>query len=283
VTPRPLDDLVAVVAEYPLHDHVLALSYLAIAVFVAVDVVMAARRDPDRRDLRRREAKAAIGLAAGALVVGLVYGVVFAGAWSLVAPLAPSGLVELWDRHPVAAFVVAFVAWDLGGWIYHLIGHRTRIGWAAHAPHHTARDYNGSLALRQSWTPFHGLAHQPLLALTGVRFSTFLVCIAVSNLLQALQHCSVSVPLPRWVRAVFVTPEAHRHHHLVDGGSVNLGPVLTVWDRLAGTWRAGPVPPTARYGHAGVSGDSVWGAATIGWRDRLLPPMEAEPTPDGAA
>ena len=65
------------------------------------------------------------------------------------------------------AFVFAFVAWDFAGWIYHLIGHRTRIGWACHSAHHSGSEFNGSLALRQSWTPVHGLLHQPLL---GVGF-----------------------------------------------------------------------------------------------------------------
>jgi len=260
-------DLLAELASHPPHEQAVAASYLAVIVFVAADLVAAGRREPDRRRTQRAEARTAVSMAAGAVAVGVAYTAVFAAVWSLVARGAPDPLVELWDRHPVAALVFAFVAWDLGGWIYHLIGHRTRVGWAAHSAHHTGREFNGSLALRQSWIPIHGLAHQPLLALSGVSLTTVLVCIAVSNALQAVQHCSAPLRLPRWVAAVLVTPDAHRHHHLVDGGAVNLGPVLTVWDRLAGTWQPGPVPPDARYGHRSTPGCSAWRAEWTGWAE----------------
>jgi sterol desaturase/sphingolipid hydroxylase (fatty acid hydroxylase superfamily) len=43
--------------------------------------------------------------------------------------------------------------------------------------------------------------------------------------------------LPAWLGVVVVTPATHRLHH-ERGGAVNLGPVLTVWDRAAGTWQS---------------------------------------------
>ena len=36
----------------------------------------------------------------------------------------------------------------------------------------------------------------------------------------------------------------------LDGGGVTLGSVLTIWDRLAGTWSPAPVAATAEYGVA---------------------------------
>lgn len=138
------------------------------------------------------------------------------------------------------------MAWDLSGWVYHLIGHRTRIGWAAHQPHHTREGYDATLGLRQSSAPFHGLLHHPLLALTGFDLRVIVVCAAVSNCWQVLEHTSLPIRFPRWFEANVMTPTAHRHHHGRHGGSVNLGPLFTWWDRLTGTWMSPDVPaPTS--------------------------------------
>jgi hypothetical protein len=58
----------------------------------------------------------------------------------------------------------------------------------------------------------------------------------VATVWQLLVHTSAPIGLPRWVAAVVVTPGAHRRHHEDAAAPVNLGGVLTVWDRLAGTW-----------------------------------------------
>jgi sterol desaturase/sphingolipid hydroxylase (fatty acid hydroxylase superfamily) len=158
------------------------------------------------------------------------------------------GAASFWAAHPVIGAVVTFVAWDLSGWLYHLIGHRTRVGWAAHQPHHSGEGFDATLGLRQSWAPFHGLVHHPLLALAGFDLRVVIVCAAVSNCWQVLEHTSVPVRFPRWFEAHVMTPAAHRHHHGRDSGAVNLGPCFTWWDRLAGTWVSPDAPAPAAYG-----------------------------------
>ena len=65
-----------------------------------------------------------------------------------------------------------------------------------------------------------------------------------------------------------MTPGTHRRHHCVDGGGVNLGSVLTVWDRLAGTWSPAPADATAEYGIAGSADrDGVVRLQLAGWRE----------------
>ena len=194
---------------------------------------------PTRRRVLVSAATAA-AMAAGALVVGVPYSVAFRLLWEALAAVRWEGAAQLWQAHPAVGALAAFVAWDLSGWIYHLIGHRTRIGWAAHQPHHTGAGFDATLGLRQSWAPVHGLVHQPLLALAGFDLRVIFVCHAISSCWQVVEHTSVPVRFPAWFEAAVMTPAAHRHHHGRDGGAVNLGPIFTVWDRLAGTW----VPPT---------------------------------------
>ncbi len=156
-------------------------------------------------------------MAAGALVVGLAYTPVLRFLWQAMARHRFEPAVALWQAHPVLGAAAAFVSWDLAGWLYHLVGHRTRLGWAAHQPHHSGAGYDATLGLRQTWVPFHGLVHQPLLALVGFDLRVIVVCAAVSNCWQVLEHTSFDVRFPRWFAAVVMTPAAHRHHHGREG------------------------------------------------------------------
>ncbi len=228
-----------------------------------------------RRASTWRDPTTAALMGVGGLLVGSLIGVGFVSAFELVGRFAPTTLP--WDGMPLLSFVGAFVAWDAVGYVYHWLGHRTRLGWAAHQPHHTGQTYDLTLAWRQSWLPVHGVV-LPLVALGGWSLSTIVVCAALSNTLQAVQHLSAWHRAPQSIRAVFHTAVQHRHHHRSDQGSrfdrrqavaVNLGPVFTVWDRLFGTYVDGTVSPDAGYGVRGVRGDRLFVAQFAGWRALL--------------
>ncbi len=187
----------------------------------------------------------AVALGIGGLVVSSMLGGAMAFAFVQWQRLAPDGLADLWSGHPMLAWLSAFVAFDALGHLHHRIGHGTAVGWAAHAPHHSDRVFELSLALRQSWVPIHGVAILPMIGIGGWSFDTVLVCAAISNLLQALQHVGSAPALPRGLRAVVITPAGHRVHHEGDG-SANFGPIFTAWDRLGGTYRS--VAATQRAG-----------------------------------
>ena len=264
----PMSDEVArSFARLSVQDVVAGAAYMVVAVVVVVELLWLrhTRHDPSRE----RDAATAAGMAAGAVVVGVVYTAAFAGLWHVVGSRASGGLVQLWQDHPVLAFISAFVAWDASGFAYHLVGHRTRVGWAAHRPHHTGTEYNVALGLRQSWAPWHGLLIHPVLALGGWDLRTIAMCVAVSNLWQLLEHSAAPVRLPAWLRSVVMTPESHRHHHLLDAGAVNLGPVFTIWDRLCGTWVPGPVGSEATYGVGGPVSANPLRVELQGWGELL--------------
>jgi sterol desaturase/sphingolipid hydroxylase (fatty acid hydroxylase superfamily) len=211
-------------------------------------VAWLARRPGPARAAILRSAATALTMAAGALAVGVLYTRLLRLAWNVVATRQWGLAAAFWHGHPIVGALATFVAWDLAGWGYHVIGHRTRLGWAAHQPHHSGEGYDATLGLRQSWAPFHGLAVQPLLALAGFDLRVVIVCAACTNCWQVLEHTSLPVRFPRWFEAHVMTPAAHRHHHGRDGGSVNMGPFFTWWDRLAGTWVSPDHPAPSAYG-----------------------------------
>jgi sterol desaturase/sphingolipid hydroxylase (fatty acid hydroxylase superfamily) len=248
---------------------------------VMAEVAWLARRAGPARSRVLRSAATATTMAAGALVVGVLYTAVFRFLWETVALLRWEAAARFWQDNLMVGALVTFVAWDLSGWLYHLIGHKTRIGWAAHQSHHSGPDYDATLGLRQSWAPFHGLVHHPLLALAGFDLRVVIVCAAVSNCWQVLEHTSLPIRFPGWIEAVVMTPAAHRHHHGRDGGLVNVGPFFTVWDRLAGTWVAPDVPAPMAYGPARPAPANPIAVELAGWMELAghLRPSRRRPAP----
>ncbi|MEY2476831.1 MAG: hypothetical protein QOG87_2146 [Actinomycetota bacterium] len=239
--------------------------YAIAFLLVGAEVAWIAGRPGAPRRAVLVSAATATGMAAGAFVVAVFYTSALRWCWEIVAHARWDGAAAFWQQHPLLGAVAAFVAWDLAGWGYHLIGHRTRVGWAAHQPHHSGEHYDATLGLRQSWAPFHGLVVHPWLALAGFDLRVVVVCAAVSNCWQVLEHTSLPVRFPRWFAAVVMTPGAHRHHHGREGGAVNLGPVLTCWDRVAGTWLAPESPAPTTYGPARAASANPVRVELAGW------------------
>ncbi len=259
----PFDRLVETATPFAL---AVNLPYVVALCAVTGEVAWLARASGPGRRRVLVSAATASAMAAGALVVSVPYTATFRFLWDALAKVRWEAAASFWQAHPVLGAAVAFVAWDLSGWLYHLIGHRTRIGWAAHQPHHSGPGFDATLGLRQSWTPFHGLLHHPLLALAGFDLRVIFVCAAFSNCWQVLEHTSLPVRFPRWFAAVVMTPAAHRHHHGRGGAAVNLGPFFTIWDRLAGTWVPPDHPAPAAYGPEPPASGNPLAIQLAGWR-----------------
>lgn len=224
----PSDQLAAI----PLEDLLATAAVVLIVLAVAAEAMWLGARHGVGRLAQH---PTAVAMAVGSLVVAPWFLRAYGALWPAVAGWAPVRF-----DHPVAQAVVAFVAWDAAGFAYHWLGHRTRLGWASHQAHHSGNEYDLSLALRQTWLPLPAVVAFPLVAVAGVPLPVALGCAAVSNLWQALVHTAAPVPVPGWVAALVVTPATHRVHHGAGGQAANLGPVLTIWDRLAGTWCPAP-------------------------------------------
>ena len=132
---------------------------------------------------------------------------------------------------------------DAVSYAWHRANHRVPLLWLFHQVHHADVSFHATTALR-----FHPgelilalpvrLAVILLLGVPAVGVLVFELVFGVANLIE---HGNVELPrridLP--LRRLLITPALHRGHHVADWRELNtnFGTVLSLWDRLAGTFR----------------------------------------------
>jgi len=181
------------------------------------------------------------------LGVGL-YALVYHYRWVTL----PEGSVWPW--------VVGIVGIDFLYYWWHRMSHVVNLLWAVHAVHHQSEDFNFAVALRQP--AFEALTiipfHLPL-ALLGVEPWIYVSCYAIDLIYQFWIHTE----LPRklgWLEWVLNTPSAHRVHHGINPKYLdrNYGGILSIWDRLFGTYQVEQEPAVYGVTHPLASYNPLW-------------------------
>ncbi len=153
------------------------------------------------------------------------------------------GLLHLVELSLWAELFLAVVALDLAAqYVAHYLLHHVRWMWRLHVVHHSdtkvdattgARLHPGDYAVRETFALV-------AVALTGAPLAFYVVYRVATIFFTFLTHANVAVP--RWLDAplslVFVTPNMHKFHHHFERPWTdrNFGGILSVWDRLFGTF-----------------------------------------------
>jgi sterol desaturase/sphingolipid hydroxylase (fatty acid hydroxylase superfamily) len=149
-----------------------------------------------------------------------------------------SGASVLWTA------IISFLVLDFfGGWLVHIIEHKVRFLWRFHLIHHADNNVDVTTALR----------HHPIESvLRGIFFFAgifvsgapmYAVMIFQTLLIIASQITHANVSLPKWLDVaasyIFVSPNMHKvHHHWKQPFTdSNYGAILSIWDRLLGTYK----------------------------------------------
>ena len=149
---------------------------------------------------------------------------------------------------PVSSFllwIAAFFLCDLVLYIYHLLGHRTRLLWAAHVAHHSSLHYNLSVGFRINFIHlFYRFIFWAPLCLIGITPGMILFLESLTAIWNFLIHTEKIKKLG-FLDLVFNTPSNHRVHHASNPQYIdkNLGGILIIYDRLFGTYAKETVPP----------------------------------------
>ncbi len=158
------------------------------------------------------------------------------------AELARVGVLHHIPAPTWVGIVASVSALDCVSYAWHRANHRIPVLWRFHQVHHSDIDFTVSTAVR--FHPGELLLSLPIrllaIALLGAparAVVVFEVVFAFSNLFE---HGNIELPLAfeQRLAGLVVTPALHRRHHANRRPEINsnFGTILTVWDRILGTY-----------------------------------------------
>jgi sterol desaturase/sphingolipid hydroxylase (fatty acid hydroxylase superfamily) len=148
-----------------------------------------------------------------------------------------------WPFSDIGSSVAAgFLLLDLMRYGVHRCLHAVPLLWRLHVLHHSDPDIDVTTSLRHH--PFEYVLASTAYWLAAIVFDMPAVVVAGYGLAvfasEAFQHGNICLPEPveRWLQPLLVTTDMHRIHHSValDQANANYGAVLSVWDRLFGSY-----------------------------------------------
>jgi sterol desaturase/sphingolipid hydroxylase (fatty acid hydroxylase superfamily) len=203
-----------------------------LAVLILIELCVAWKLQSDQNVIKDMMANFTVGLII--LPVGLLMKGVAFSLYTLVYHFAffkPESTIWL--------FIVAFIACDFVMYLFHLLGHKSRIFWAAHVTHHSSVHFNLSVGIRVNFfhTLYRFLFWAPL-CLFGIPPWMILLNETISYLWNVVIHTE-RVKKLGILDFILNTPSNHRVHHGSNPQYLdkNLGGILIVFDHLFGTYQ----------------------------------------------
>ena len=175
-------------------------------------------------------------------------------------------------------WLAAFIVIDFAGYWNHRLNHKINLFWNQHVIHHSSEEFNLACALRQ---PISNLiAYFPLLlipaALVGVPYKVVAVLAPIHLFAQFWYHTQ-HIGKMGWLEYIIITPSQHRVHHAINPEYIdkNLGQILSVWDRIFGTFQEeiddvppqyGVLKPAATWNPVLINFQHFWRIVKDAWR-----------------
>lgn len=195
----------------------------------------------------------------------LVLGITFGTLTALVTHWTQEkrfGLLNLWGFPQSLQFALALVLLDAWTYCWHRANHAIPLLWRFHRMHHSDPQMDVTTATRFHLGEHVGGAvlRLGLIPLIGLTLWQILVYETVVVAITQLHHADVSLgKWDRWLRWVIVTPDVHKVHHsrCREETDSNYATVLSVWDRIARTFRMRADTKTIQFGLENVD-DGRW-------------------------
>ncbi|HET9825650.1 MAG TPA: sterol desaturase family protein [Chitinophagaceae bacterium] len=153
------------------------------------------------------------------------------------------GFVYWLNANVLVTVVISFLALDFfGGWLAHISEHKVYLLWKFHVVHHADNNVDVTTGLRHHpiESVLRGLFFFAGIFVSGAPMYAVMIFQTLLILSAAFTHANIN--LPRWLDVslsyIFVSPNMHKvHHHWKQPFTdSNYGAILSVWDRLLGTY-----------------------------------------------
>ncbi len=227
----------------------------AAIVCAAVTLLVLERASPCRRaaaPIRYRW-----GTNLGLLLLGsITVSALFPASVLAIAAEVHGGLIQRLQLPPVVEGVLVFLLLDAWRYWEHRILHEVPLLWRAHLVHHSDTALDVTTSERHHPLESILVTCTSLLLVFSLGFSAqaLAVYLAVAMLSSLVTHANIRLPenIDRRLRLCLVTPSVHAFHHSAYQPQTdsNYGAVLTVWDRLFGTYTD---PAQSRIFHFGLT------------------------------
>jgi sterol desaturase/sphingolipid hydroxylase (fatty acid hydroxylase superfamily) len=153
------------------------------------------------------------------------------------------GLLNVVEVPLAAAFAIGFLGRGFISWGTHYLNHKVPFLWAIHRVHHADTRLDVSTTVR--FHPLEFVFTTPLALAGTIAIGIPALPLLIYELMDAsitvFSHANVRLPwwIDRPLSLFIVTPDVHRVHHSSHQPETdsNYGAVLTIWDRLLGTYR----------------------------------------------
>lgn len=177
------------------------------------------------------------------------------------------GLLHAWALPGLLRFGLALVLLDAWMYVWHRANHAIPLLWRFHRMHHSDKRMDVTTATRFHLGEHLGGAvlRLGLIPLIGFGIWQIVVYELLVVAITQFHHADISLGrADRWLRLLIVTPDMHKMHHSRwrPETDSNYSTVLSVWDRLARTFRMRPDMRTLEVGlddFDGAEWQTVWG------------------------
>ncbi len=191
----------------------------------------------------------------GIFILGSVILSLFFPVGPYATALQTTGLLSNLDLPLGGQIILVFLFLDFWRYWEHRIFHKVPLLWRAHLVHHS--DTYIDITTSQRHHPLEALITTPMillfvlaLGLPAEGIATYILVAIVSSL-WVHSNLRFPVKLDSVLRKLIVTPAVHAVHHssLQQETDSNYGSILTIWDRLFGTYYD---PSNANIRHYGL-------------------------------
>jgi len=185
------------------------------------------------------------------------------------------GILYYFNVPYIVQLLLGFLWIDVANYSSHYLKHRWHWLWSFHLVHHNDHQLDATSTLRHhpGEAAFSWFFLTISMLILGIPSLAILLFYLAVNPLLFLQHSNIKIPerLDRFFAFIINTPNLHKVHHLENHqlSSSNYGYLLSIWDRLFGTYQA---PLTHMEWKFGVTNYSE--AETSELLDLLTAPMQ---------
>jgi sterol desaturase/sphingolipid hydroxylase (fatty acid hydroxylase superfamily) len=159
--------------------------------------------------------------------------------WGIALPAWPIA-------DPLAGLIAAFLVLDLLHYAVHRWQHAAAFLWRLHALHHSDPDVDVTTSVRHHPLEYliAAVVYWTAALVFEIPAAAVMTHTAAVFAAAAITHGNIRLPerVERWLQPVVITLDLHLVHHSIvpQQANSNFGAVLSIWDRLFGTYKRLP-------------------------------------------